>query len=376
MGDHQTQPEGIFIGLLSGTSLDAVDAAAFRFEPTFATLATHVHPYPADLRRAVIAALTTPDAVRIARLGELDNAIGGLFAEAAAACQAKLGTMAAQVVGIGSHGQTLWHAPDDEPPFTWQIGDPNPIVERCGCPVVADLRRRDMAVGGQGAPLAPGFHAWRWRVPGRTRVVLNLGGIANVTRLPADPHQPVRGYDTGPANTLMDAWCQRYRDEPFDRDGAWAASARPDPGLLARLEAHPFFTRPAPKSTGRETFNLAWLDAELKAYAGALSPAVVQSTLAELTARSIASALQQEQADEVVVGGGGVHNGALMARLRALTPRPPAIQSSAAWGLDPDWVEAAAFAWIARNTLAGVPSNLPSVTGANRPVVLGGIYNP
>jgi anhydro-N-acetylmuramic acid kinase len=210
--------------------------------------------------------------------------------------------------------------------------------------------------------------------------VLNLGGIANVTRLPADPHQPVRGYDTGPANTLMDAWCQRHRAEPFDRDGAWAASARPDPGLLARLEAHPFFTRPAPKSTGRETFNLAWLDAELKADAGALSPTVVQSTLAELTARSIASALQQEQADEVVVGGGGVHNGTLLTRLRdrlrALTPSPPAIQSSAAWGLDPDWVEAAAFAWIARNTLAGVPSNLPSVTGASRPVVLGGIYHP
>jgi anhydro-N-acetylmuramic acid kinase len=275
------------------------------------------------------------------------------------------------VRAIGSHGQTLRHRPGGTHPFTLQLGDPSVLAERCGIDVVADFRRADVAAGGQGAPLLPAVHAMLLGTPGQTRVVLNLGGIANITVLGADGS--VRGFDTGPANGLLDAWCQRHRGQPFDRDGAFATSGAPDPQLLQALLADGYFNLPPPKSTGREHFHLAWLDAHPRV--AALAPADVQASLLALTVRSIAEAIERHAGDagEVLVCGGGVHNPLLMRRLaERLAPR--SLRSTADFGVDPDYLEAIAFAWLARQRLLGLPGNLPAVTGARGPRLLGAIY--
>jgi anhydro-N-acetylmuramic acid kinase len=272
---------------------------------------------------------------------------------------------------VGSHGQTIRHRPSGEHPFTLQIGNASVMAERCGIDVVADFRSADVAAGGQGAPLLPAVHAMLLNAPGRTRVVLNLGGIANITVLAADGR--VFGFDTGPANGLMDAWCLRHRGEAFDRNGAFAASGRVDEPLLATLLADPYFALPPPKSTGREHFHLGWLDACL--HATTASPADVQATLLELTARSIAAAIDAHASDaaDVLLCGGGVHNQVLVQRLRELL-RPRKLGSTADYGVDPDYLEATAFAWLARQRLLGLPGNLPAVTGARGPRVLGAVY--
>ncbi len=256
-------------------------------------------------------------------------------------------------------------------PFTWQLGDPHVIAERTGLTTVADFRRRDVAAGGQGAPLLPALHAALLADAQEPRAVLNLGGIANLTVL--TPGKPVLGFDTGPANGLMDALCQRHLGRAYDVDGAFAAAGRVHPGVLAALLEHPYFARPAPKSTGREEFNLAWVDATLAAI-GPFAAEDVQATLLELSARSIAQALERDfaQARRVIACGGGVRNPVLMRRLTDLfAPRP--FVSSAAFGVDPDFVEAQAFAWLAYQTLANKPGNLTSVTGARGPRVLGAV---
>jgi anhydro-N-acetylmuramic acid kinase len=363
----------LYLGLISGTSADSIDSVLVSFSRGVPQLlASHAHPWPTALRERMLALAQGETALDLDTFGRLDVEIGHGFADAALQLLEHSDTPATAVRAIGSHGQTLRHRPTGTYPFTLQLGDPSVIAERCGIDVVADFRRADIAAGGQGAPLLPALHAMLLARPGHARVVLNLGGIANITVLGADGR--VLGFDTGPANGLLDAWCLRQRNEPFDRDGAYAASGRPDAGLLDALLADPYFALPPPKSTGREHFHLDWL--ATRAPSAALDPADVQATLLELTARSVAMAIAQHapDAEEVLACGGGVHNGALMRRLGELLA-PRVLLSTSRYGIDPDFLEATAFAWLARQRLLGLPGNLPAVTGARGPRVLGAIYS-
>jgi anhydro-N-acetylmuramic acid kinase len=363
----------LYLGLISGTSADSIDAVLVSFNRgTPQIQATHAHPWPSALRERMLALAQGETALDLDAFGRLDVEIGQHFADAALHLIEHSGIPTTAVRAIGSHGQTVRHRPTGEYPFTLQLGDPTTIAERCRIDVVADFRRADLAAGGQGAPLLPALHAMLLARPGHARVVLNLGGIANITVLGADGS--VRGFDTGPANGLLDAWCLRHRGEPFDRDGTFAASGRIDPELLDAMLADRYFALPPPKSTGREHFHLDWLATHPPL--ATLSPADVQATLLELTARSVASAIMQHapDAEEVLACGGGVHNGALMRRLDELLA-PRALSSTARHGIDPDFLEATAFAWLARQRLLGLPGNLPAVTGARGPRVLGAIYS-
>ena len=363
----------LYLGLISGTSADSIDSVLVSFSRGVPQLlASHAHPWPTALRERMLALAQGETALDLDAFGRLDVEIGHGFADAALHLLEHSGTPATAVRAIGSHGQTLRHRPTGTYPFTLQLGDPSVIAERCGMDVVADFRRADIAAGGQGAPLLPALHAMLLSRPGHARVVLNLGGIANITVLGADGS--VLGFDTGPANGLLDAWCLRQRGESFDRDGAYAASGHLDAGLLDALLADPYFALPPPKSTGREHFHLGWLATH--APSAALDPADVQATLLELTARSVAMAIAQHapDAEEVLACGGGVHNGALMRRLGELLA-PRVLLSTSRYGIDPDFLEATAFAWLARQRLLGLPGNLPAVTGARGPRVLGAIYS-
>ncbi|MBL8255219.1 MAG: anhydro-N-acetylmuramic acid kinase [Pseudoxanthomonas mexicana] len=371
-----TTDADLYLGLMSGTSADGIDAALVRFEGEGRTLRCELvqgrtFEWNAALRAQLVALGQGADTVSLDALGALDGRIALAFAEAALALLQEAGVPRDRVRVIGSHGQTVRHRPQAEPPFTWQLGDGNVIAERSGIPTVADFRRRDVAAGGQGAPLMPAFHAALLGSPTEDRAALNLGGIANFTLLPTKGD--VRGFDTGPANALMDAWCERHSGQPYDAGGAFAASGSVDAPLLARLLAEPWFALPPPKSTGREQFHLDWLQARLGD--AVVAPADLQATLLELTARTVADALQMTQPDtrRVLVCGGGVRNPVLMARLAAYLPQA-VVESTAAHGLDPDYVEAMGFAWLARETLAGRPGNLPAVTGAAGPRILGVVY--
>ena len=362
----------LYVGLISGTSADGIDAALVRFEhdkPQLLHALTHA--WPDALRTQVLRVAQDETTLDLDAFGRLDVAVGQTFADAVAALLVQSGTSASSVHAVGSHGQTVRHRPSGEHPFTLQIGNASVIAERCGIDVVADFRSADVAAGGQGAPLLPAVHAMLLNAPGRTRVVLNLGGIANITVLATDGR--VFGFDTGPANGLMDAWCLRHRGEAFDRNGAFAASGRVDESLLATLLDDPYFALPPPKSTGREHFHLGWLDARL--HAATASPADVQATLLELTVRSIVAAIDAHASDaeDVLICGGGVHNRVLVQRLRELL-QPRVLGSTDDYGVDPDYLEAAAFAWLARQRLLGLPGNLPAVTGARGPRVLGAIH--
>lgn len=363
----------LYLGLISGTSADSIDAALVSFSGDAPQLlASHTHPWPAELRQRMLALAQGEASLDLDAFGRLDVEIGRQFAAAALQLLDDSGTPADAVRAIGSHGQTLRHRPTGAYPFTLQLGDPSVIAERCGIDVVADFRRADIAAGGQGAPLLPALHAMLMARAGHARVVLNLGGIANITVLGADGS--VRGFDTGPANGLLDAWCQRHRGEPFDRDGMFAAAGQPDPALLDAMLADRYFALPPPKSTGREHFHLDWLATHPPL--ASLNPADVQATLLELTARSVAMAIVRyaPTAQEVLACGGGVHNAALMRRLgELLTPRT--LGTTADHGIDPDFLEATAFAWLARQRLLGLPGNLPEVTGARGERVLGAIYS-
>lgn len=353
--------------------MDGVDAALVRFdEHGCEMLGAHVQAYPEELRDALLGAIQHPTSVDVHKIAILDNAIGAAFSDAANALFAAANVAAADIVAIGSHGQTLRHNPSGQHPYTVQIGDPNVIAQRTGVTTVADFRRRDVAAGGEGAPLAPAFHAWLLAASDTTRCVLNLGGIANLTVL-SGTGKPVVGFDTGPANTLMDAWTRKHRNRAYDKDGAWAKSGSVSQDLLQRLTADDYFAQPAPKSTGFEYFNLDWLEGHLGQSAAAAED--VQATLLELSVVTVAEALarQAPACAELIVCGGGVHNEALMNRL-AESVRPVPVVTTSKHGVDPDWVEAAAFAWLARQTLNHLPGNLPSVTGAASAEILGGVY--
>ncbi|WP_311948367.1 anhydro-N-acetylmuramic acid kinase [Halomonas piscis] len=368
----------LYIGLMSGTSLDGVDAALVALAPDAPPrlLATHADPMPETLRGQLLA-LCHADSVSFAELAAAEHAFCHLQARAVTALLGHYGIAADAVTAVGSHGQTVEHAPDGHgggPPYTLQLDNPSLLAELTGCRVVADFRRRDLAAGGQAAPLAPAFHRALFHDSGEERMVLNLGGFANITWLPQDGGAPL-GFDTGPANVLLDAWCQRHGHGRFDEDGAWAASGSVDPILLERLLAEPFFHQPPPRSTGRELFHPGWLESHLS---GGESPADVQATLAELTAASVAQGIGQLLGSRpltLIIGGGGAHNADLCRRLAAHLPRA-ILRSADDWGWPADWIEAGAFAWLAYRRLNRLPGNLPSVTGAAGERVLGGIYAP
>ena len=365
-----------FIGILSGTSMDGIDAALVLFGRKPSLVASHSLKFPEDLRTELLA-LAVPGDNEIDRLGRADVRLGRLFAQAASELLARAKVPPAQVRAIGSHGQTIRHRPGQVAPFTLQIGDPNVIAAATGLPVVADFRRKDMALGGQGAPLVPAFHDAMFRQPGTDRVIVNIGGIANLTVLPGDAARPVLGFDTGPGNTLLDGWSRRILRKPMDRDGAFAASGRLRTGLLALLLRDPYFSQPAPKSTGPEYFSSDWLQRHLAAF-GEIPPADVQATLLALTTHSIADSIRRQSASrqpEVFVCGGGAHNIALMRSLSANLPGA-AVGPTDNLGVPVDWVEAMAFAWLARQRWQGKPGNCSLVTGAARPAVLGGIWLP
>lgn len=366
-----TPDDALYLGLISGTSADGIDTALVSFEGERATLRFgRTYPWDPSLRAQLVALGQQGTSLSLDAIAELDVRVARAFAEAANLALADSGTEPARVQAIGSHGQTLRHRPWGPYPFTLQLGDPATIAERTGITTVADLRSRDIAAGGHGAPLLPGLHADLLRSEAEDRAVLNLGGIANLTLLPAIGD--VRGFDTGPANALMDAWCLRHHAVDFDRDGAFAASGSLDEALLDRLLDDDWFGQPPPKSTGRDHFHLGWVEARLS---GEESPADVQATLNALTARTVAHALQAAQpgTKRVVACGGGVHNPVLMAALAEALPDME-VESTAAHGIDPDHVEAMGFAWLARRAMLGLPGNLPSVTGAAGPRILGAIH--
>lgn len=383
------------IGMMSGTSLDGLDAVLCQFydidedndEPV-EILATISEPFPDDLR-TVLLALTHPNGVaqliadnNLAFESELDvfGWASVYYAEFAADLVNRLLNQAQvtpdEVAVIGCHGQTVRHRPQWS--FSLQLLDPNVLAERTGIAVVSDFRRRDMAVGGQGAPLVPAFHQAMFAqhvTNKQPTVILNLGGIANITIL--NGLENVIGFDTGVANLLIDGWCQRHTEQAYDNNGEWAKSGNVIEPLLSALLTHPFFAKPFPKSTGREDFNLEWVDAVIEQLGQqfpnlAYSPADVQATLTELTAVSVTQAIKRvsQDAGALFVCGGGALNTYLMSRLAHHLPDWD-VQTTQEIGLSPLWVESVAFAWLAQQTILNMPSNLPSVTGANKQVVLG-----
>lgn len=364
----------LYVGLMSGTSMDAVDAVLVDLQGFPRLLHARSHPLDAALRRRVVS-LSEDSRIRLDDVVELDAALGREFAAAVLALLDEADTDPAEIRAVGSHGQTIRHLPAGTPPGSLQIADPNVIAQTTGITTVADFRRRDMAAGGQGAPLVPAFHDAVFRTPELDRVALNLGGIANITVLPADAEHEVTGFDTGPGNTLMDRWARRHLKAPMDRGGHWAGSGKVDQKLLEIMLRDRYFELPPPKSTGTEHFSQRWLERVLKRRAGRLLRKNVQATLCELTAVTVARAVREHapRTTELLVCGGGVHNLALMFRLQMLL-EDIAVKSAEDLGLAPDWVEATAFAWLAKRTMEGTPGNLPSVTGASGPVVLGGIY--
>ncbi|MCZ7597591.1 MAG: anhydro-N-acetylmuramic acid kinase [Gammaproteobacteria bacterium] len=363
-----------YIGIMSGTSLDGVDAVLVEFDgDALHLLDTATLGIPRPLRDEA-EALVRDDRDGLNRAFRLGNHLTEIYAEIARQLAARSDSA---VAAIGCHGQTLRHFPaDPDTPFTIRVVNGAMLAVATGIATVTDFRRADMALGGQGAPLAPAFHAHCPASRHENRVILNLGGIANLTWLPAGTNAAVTGFDTGPANGLMDQWARAHGQPAFDVGGALAASGTVDRTLLAAMASDPYFRLVPPKSTGREHFGAEWLKRHLAAFP-ALDPADIQATLLELTAISVADALRQycPAAEAVYACGGGCRNPVLMARLAALL-EPVRISDTAELGIDPQWVEATAFAWLARRRLNALPGNLPSVTGASRPAVLGALYLP
>ena len=362
---------GRFIGVMSGTSLDVVDVVMATIDETMvAQQASLTWPIPIHVKQAILD-ICQGQQLTLSQIGQLDAHLGYLFAEAVNALLVQEKLNPQDIVAIGCHGQTVWHEPNGAAPHTLQIGDNNQIVARTGITVVGDFRRRDIALGGQGAPLVPAFHQALLAHPTERRMVLNIGGIANLSLL--IPQQPVRGYDTGPGNMLMDAWIWRQCGQPYDKDAQWAISGMVILPLLQNMLNDPYFSAPAPKSTGREYFNYGWIERHLVQFPG-ISPRDVQATLAELTAVTISEqVLLSGGCERLMVCGGGSRNPLLMMRLAALLPGTEVTSTDEA-GISGDDMEALAFAWLAWRTLAGLPGNLPSVTGASEASVLGAIF--
>lgn len=361
------QPE-LYIGLMSGTSMDGIDAALVDLStPQPRLVGTHSHQWPESIQQALIAARDIPDD-ELQSLSYLDNQTGGVFAEACSKLLEDTGYQPKDIIAIGNHGQTIRHRPDIEQPFSLQIGNAKILSKLTGIDVISDFRTADIKAGGQGAPLAPAFHQAVFHHNDINRVIINIGGISNITVLPKDENAPVTGFDCGPGNTLMDAWISQQQHKAYDADGKLAASGKTNVSLLANLLLDPYFQLPAPKSTGFEYFNLEWLN---KHVTNEISDANIQSTLCQLTAISIIRDINKYAADttEIFICGGGVHNKELMNRLQTLTKCT--VATTEKLGVHHDWVEAMAFAWLAYQNVNQYSGNLPSVTGAQKSVVLG-----
>lgn len=364
----------LYIGLMSGTSADGIDAALVDMQTTPRLLATHSYPFPNKLREQ-IHSISLPGPNEIDRMGVLDAELGRYFAQSTRELLAKVGVTPDQIIAIGSHGQTIRHRPPGASAnsFTLQIGDPNLIAELTGITTVTDFRRRDMAAGGQGAPLVPAFHRALFHSLKQDKVIVNIGGMANITWLPAK--SDVCGFDTGPGNVLMDYWIHEHQGLGYDKHGAWAALGLANNELLQSLLSDPFFKKTFPKSTGREHFNRQWLGQHLQQLPSSPTNQDVQATLLELTARSIADSINllSQTSKEVLVCGGGAFNARLLERLGNLLPNC-SVDTTTSQGIEPQWIEAMAFAWLAKQTIAHKPGNLCAVTGAKREVILGGVY--
>ncbi|MBV4461707.1 anhydro-N-acetylmuramic acid kinase [Pseudomonas sp. COR58] len=359
----------LYIGVMSGTSLDGLDIALIEQTSAIRLIATHYLPMPESLRAELLGLCASgPD--EIARSAIAQQHWVALAAQGIHTLLGQQRLSPEDIRAIGSHGQTIRHEPARG--FTVQIGNPALLTELTGITVVSDFRSRDVAAGGQGAPLVPAFHEALFEERNGNRAVLNVGGFSNLSLI--EPNAPVAGFDCGPGNVLMDAWIHRQRGENYDRNGEWAASGSIDPTLLEALLSDPFFATQGPKSTGREVFNLPWLEGHLSRLPQ-VAPEDVQATLLELTAHTIVQSLQAAQTEtrELLVCGGGAHNATLMKRLAERLP-DATVASTATHGVDPDWVEAMAFAWLAHCCLEGITANRPSVTGARGLRVLGAIY--
>jgi anhydro-N-acetylmuramic acid kinase len=358
----------LYIGLMSGTSMDGIDAALVDFSaPQPELLGTHSHDWPDDIQQALIAARDIPDE-ELDTLATLEMQTAEIFADACFKLLTTAGCRAQDVRAIGNHGQTIRHRPDIDKPFSLQIGNAQKLAQLTAIDVISDFRSADILAGGQGAPLAPAFHQAVFRHEKINRIIVNIGGISNITVLPADTDQTVTGFDCGPGNTLMDAWISQQKKKPYDADGTLASEGKTDARLLANLLLDEYFQQAPPKSTGFEYFNLEWLNKHIDSE---MPDADVQSTLCDLTATSIIRAIHLYAAntDEIYICGGGAHNKEMMRRLQVLTRCP--VKTTEMLGVHPDWVEAMAFAWLAYRNVQQQPGNLPSVTGASRHVVLG-----
>ncbi len=368
----------IYIGLISGTSADGIDAVAVSLtENSMELLAQNTFEYPEKIREEVL--LLSQPAVhngeqRIDRMGHLDHALGDLFAEAALKIAQQAGLEMSQVKAIGSHGQTIRHRPQGKNRFSLQIADPNTIAYKTGALTVADFRRMDVAAGGQGAPLVPLFHQWLFGEKSINRVILNLGGIANLTWLPKDNGQVV-GFDTGPANALIDLWIKKHQGHSHDENGDWAAGGFVHNELLKHMFADPFFMMPAPKSTGREYFDEQWIEQKLKG-ADPASPQDVQATLVELTAKTIVSQIHKlpDVCDELLICGGGAHNEFLVSRIKHHLSKHTQVLPLEQSNIDTDYIEAATFAWLAKQRVDEHRLDYRTVTGSNKPVLLGNLF--
>lgn len=369
--------KALYIGLMSGTSADGIDAILADFsEQRPRLIGTYYLAYPDDLRKK-IRALYTPCDNEIDRQGELDAILGNLFADAALTLLEKQGISSDAIMAIGSHGQTIRHRPQSTHPFSLQIADPNIIAAKTGITTIADFRRKDIALGGQGAPLVPAFHQAIFASDKSDQAIVNIGGIANITLLSAKKNTPVIGFDTGPGNVLLDAWIQLHEKKQHDADGQWGRQGKISSMALSQFLTDDYFQSAPPKSTGQEYFNLDWLKGQLAKCDQPLSARDVQATLTELTAITIIEAIKKYFSEgEILVCGGGTHNLFLMERLKVNAGAHFTAQSTADAGVSPDWVEALAFAWLAKQTLSHAAGNLPSVTGATRASILGGIYFP
>lgn len=352
--------------------MDGVDTALVEIENNHVRLIAHDdYPMPAHIKQALLSVCTGQD-TNLKTIGELDHQLGHLFADAVLQLLDKSGYSAEQIRAIGNHGQTVFHQPTGDLPFTTQLGDANIIAVKTGIDTVADFRRKDIALGGQGAPLVPAFHKSIFAMQDSTIVVLNIGGIANISVL--HPEQAVIGYDTGPGNMLMDAWCERHTGQSFDKDALFALQGNIDAALLAQFLAEPYLTMSAPKSTGRELFNTDWLNKQIALHNASAQD--VQRTLCEYSAVTISNEVEKfthGQTPQLLVCGGGARNPLLMQRLIELLPQWQ-VATTNDKGVDSDYMEAMAFAWLAQRHINGLPSNLPEVTGASRLASLGVLY--
>ena len=364
----------LYIGLMSGTSLDGADVAIVELDDTSCVVhAADTTPFPEQLSTQLRALAETPE-TSLVEFGALDVTLGSFFAACVQGSLAASAHAAKDIVAIGHSGHTVYHKPAQPHAFTMQIGDPNVIAAETGIDVVADFRRMDVAHGGQGAPLAPTFHAWRFSDPKEVRVALNLGGVANITVI--HPQQQLTGFDTGPANSLLDAWCRRCWNLRYDVDGARARGSEVLPDLLAVFLADPYFELPPPKSTGFEYFNLSWVAEKLAQYDREVTDSDVLATLTEVTAATVSNAIKTSapEAGRVILCGGGTFNRYLVERLESHLPAC-VVEPSSVHGVAPEWVEAVAFAWLARTRLDEKPGNAIAVTGARHTSMLGGIYS-